>query len=82
MWNEIDFNAIKFIGIGIPFPEDFPNNYKIVYNKPFLKLSNLNENHMMRVLLMKRANRENVTTCIIHMMNNTIQVLIVGTDTT
>lgn len=58
LWKEQGLNAIKFSGVRLSFPEYLLGDYKSIYNKPSLKLSNLKENHLLRVLLMEHADKE------------------------
>lgn len=59
MWDELEFNFVKFIIASLPFPEDFLCNYKVVYNKLSLNLLALKENYLLMVILMERAYKEN-----------------------
>lgn len=61
MWNELHYDAIKFIGVRLPFLKDFLGDYKIGYYKSSLKLSDLKKNLRLRVLLIKCAKREKQT---------------------
>lgn len=58
LWSGDDFDAIKFIGAHLPFLEGFPGAYTAVYNNPSPKVYNLKENHLLRVLFMEHADRE------------------------
>lgn len=59
MWDDLEFNFVKFIIASLPFPEDFLGDYKVVYNKLSLNLSGLKENYLLMVISMERAYKEN-----------------------
>lgn len=51
MWNDPTFDDMKFTSTILPFDEDFLGDY--ISNETPQKLSNLKENHILRVLLME-----------------------------
>lgn len=58
LWGDNAFDTIKFTNTRLPFPKDIIGNYKVVYNNPSSKLSNLKGTHLLRVIHMKHADRE------------------------
>lgn len=58
MWNDLDFDAIKFIGVRLPFLEDFIEEYKFINSHVLLKLSNIKETHLFMVMLIEHVNKE------------------------
>lgn len=55
LWSDPAFDAIKFIRYLLPFHEDFPINYKSIHNMSPPEMSILEENHLLRGLLMERV---------------------------
>lgn len=58
MWSDDTFDAIKLTGVHLSFPEDSPVDYKVIFNHPSPKQSNLKEIHLLRVLLFKQIDME------------------------
>lgn len=57
MWNNSDFDVIKFTSAHFPFPKDFLADYKSISGWVSLKLSNLKENHLLKIPLMEHASK-------------------------
>lgn len=52
------FDAINFTGDHLPFPKDFPIDYKGLYDMSLLELLRMTKNHLLRGLLIDKAQRE------------------------
>lgn len=55
LWIDSFFDAIKFTGIYIPFPENFLSNYQGLYNKSSIELSKMAKNKLLRDLLIEQV---------------------------
>lgn len=53
-----NFDSIKFTDTHLPFFEDFLGEYEVIYNRLSLKLFDLKQSLLLRVLLMKHVGRE------------------------
>lgn len=58
MWNDPNFDAIKFIGVRLPFLEDFKGEYKFINSHMLLKISNIKETRLLMVMLIEHVDRE------------------------
>lgn len=58
MCNYPNFDSIKFTGTRLPFVKDFLGEYEAICNRLSLKLFDLKESLLLRVLLMKHVDRE------------------------
>lgn len=58
LWSDTSFDDIQFIGSHIPFSEEFHGDYKALKSTPPLSLISINDNLLLKVLMLEDVDRK------------------------